>query len=153
MLRSPRVWLVAAGGWLLLAALAHSAAHVWYYVLENDLVGMREFAVDAMKQAQSLEPLRPSLWRQFRAFSIGFGLLFWFAGAGNLLLWWTRVPADALRIFTLLATVFWTLAFGLFAFVDPVIQPMLVAGVAVPLHGIAFLTADREASAGSNAEL
>jgi len=144
MLRNPRVWLVAAGGWLLLAALAHSGAHVWYYVLENDMVGMRRFAVDAMKQAQSMDPLHPSLWRQFRAFSTGFGLLFWFTGVGNLLLWWTRVPVATLRVFTLLETVFWTFAFALFAFVDPVIQPILVAGVAVPLHAIAFVTSDQE---------
>jgi hypothetical protein len=124
--------------------VAHSAAHVWYYVLENDLVGMRQFAVDAMKQAESLDPLHPSLWRQFRSFSLGFALLLYFSGIADLLLWWTRVPAPTLRVFTLLETVFWTLAFGLFVFVDPVIQPILVAGVAVPLHAIAFVTSDQE---------
>ncbi len=142
MLRNPRVWLVAAGGWLVLAGLAHAAAHVWYFVLENDMVGMREFAVDAMKQAESLDPLRPSLWRQFRAFSTGFGLLFVFAGVVDLVLWWSAAPLPTLRTFALASTLFWTVAFGLFALVDPVIQALLITAVAVPMHGIAFLTSD-----------
>jgi hypothetical protein len=144
VLRNPRVWLVAAGGWLIVAGLAHATAHIWLFLLENELYGMREFAVDAMKQAESLDPLRPSLWTQFRLFSAGYGLLLFFTGVGNLLLWWTRVPAETLRVFTLLETVFWTFAFGLFAFLDPVLQPIVVAAVAVPLHAVAFLTADWE---------
>jgi hypothetical protein len=147
VLRSPRVWLVAAGGWLILAGLAHSTAHLWYYVLEHDLIG-RRFVVEAMKQASSADPLNPSLWRQFRAFSMGFALLFYFTGVGNLLLLWTKVPMETLRVFTLLETVFWTLAFGLFAFVDPVIQPIVVTAVAVALHGIAFVTAHQETKTG-----
>ncbi len=142
MLRNPRVWLVAAGGWLLVAALVHSSMHVWVFVLENELYGLREFAMNAMKQAESPDPLRPSLWRHLRMLSMGYGLLLWFTGVGNLLLWWTEVRTDAVRTFTLLETVFWAFAFGLFAFLDPVLQPLVVSGVAVPLHAIAFLTAD-----------
>ena len=145
MLRSPRVWLLVAGGWLVLAGLAHATAHVWLFVLENEFYGLREFAMNAMKQAESPDPLRPSLWRQFRMFSVGWGLLLFFTGVGNFLLVFTRVRPEALRVFTMLQTVFWTFAFGLFAFLDPVLQALLVAGVAVPLHGIAFVTAEQEA--------
>lgn len=148
MLRSPRVWLFAAGGWLIVAGLAHAAAHVWTFVLENGMVGLREFAMNAMKQAQSPDPLRPSLWRQFRLFSVSFSLLLLFAGSVNFLLAWTRAPLDFVRTFTLFATVFWTLAFIPFAFVDPVIQSIVVAAVAVPLHAIAFVTADFSARDG-----
>lgn len=145
MLRNPRFWMYAAGSWLLLAALAHGIAHVWMFVLENGFYGMREFAMNAMKQGSSIDPLRPSMWRQFRMFSVGFGLLLVLAGAVDLLLARTSIPAPALRSLALFFTVFWTAAFGLFAFVEPVLQAILVCAVAVPLHAIAYVTADQEA--------
>ena len=43
-----------------------------------------------------------------------------------------------------LGTVFWTAAFVPFAFVDPVILPIVIAAIAVPLHALAWLTADQE---------
>lgn len=143
MLRNPRVWFYAAGGWLLLCAAAHATAHVWLFVLENEFYGLREFAMNAMKQAESPDPLRPSLWRHFRMFSVGFGLLMAFAGLTDLLLARPGVDDEIRRLFALMSTVFWTVAFGLFAFVDPVLQALLVAAVAVPLHGIAYVTVDR----------
>ena len=145
MLRSPRVWMYAAGGWLLVCAAAHATAHVWLFVLENEFYGLREFAMNAMKQAESPDPLRPSLWRQFRMFSVGFGLLLTFAGSTGILMAGERTLDETRRAFALLSTVFWTVAFGLFAFVDPVLQALLVSGVAVPLHGIAYVTAERAA--------
>ena len=145
MLRNPRVWMYTAGSWLLLAALAHGIAHVWMFVLENGFYGMREFAMNAMKQGSSIDPLRPSMWRQFRMFSVGFGLLLVLAGAVDVLLARTSIPAPALRSLALFFTVFWTVAFGLFAFVEPVLQAILVCAVAVPLHAIAYVTADQEA--------
>jgi type IV secretory pathway VirB3-like protein len=33
-----------------------------------------------------------------------------------------------------------------FAFIDPVIQPIIVSVVAVPLHALAYLTASQEAA-------
>ncbi len=57
---------------------------------------------------------------------------------------WTRAAARTIRSIALLATVFWTLAFVPYAFVNPVIQPIVVALIAVPLHGIAFLSAMAE---------
>jgi hypothetical protein len=148
LLRNPRVWLWAAGLWLLLGALAHGAAHVWMFVMEQGFFGMREFAMNAMKQADSFDPLRPSLWRQFRMFSISFGLLLVFTGALDVVLAQTRASASVIRPVALLGTVFWTAAFGLFAFVDPVLQAILVAAVAVPLHAIAYVTAEQEARDG-----
>ncbi len=148
MLRNPRVWLWAAGLWLLLCGAAHGAAHVWMFVLENGFFGMREFAMNAMKQAESFDPLRPTLWRQFRMLSVSFGLLLAFTGSVNIVLAWSRAPASGIRPFALLGTVFWTVAFGLYAFVDPVLQGILVAAVAVPLHAIAYVTAEREVEAG-----
>lgn len=147
MLRSPRVWLYVAGGWLIATGLAHMGAHVWTFVLENGMVGLREFAMNAMKQAQSTDPLRPSLWRLFRMFSVSFSLLLLFAGFANVLLAWTGAPARTLKVFALFGTVFWTLAFVPFAFVDPVIQPIVAAVIAVPLHAIAYVTASQEAEA------
>lgn len=142
MLRNPRFWLYVAGGWLVVAGLAHTAMHVWGFVMENGFgSGLRGFAMRAMKQAQSPDPLRPTLWRQLRVFSVSFGLLLFFAGAADLLLATISAPPRVLRAFTLFATAFWTLAFVPFAFVDPVIQPLTVAAVAVPLHGIAHLAA------------
>lgn len=142
MLRNPRLWLYVAGGWLLVAGAAHIALHVWGLVLEHGYgAGLRGFAMNAMKQAQSPDPLRPSLWRQFRAFSAAFGLLLVFAGGADLVLAAIPTPLRVIRAFTLFATVFWTVAFVPFALIDPVIQPMTVAIVAVPLHAIAYLTA------------
>ncbi len=145
MLRNPRVWMYAAGLWLVLTGLAHATAHVWSFVLEHEMYGMREFAMNAMKQAQSTEPLRPSMWRQFRAMSMGFGLLLLFAGAVDILLARTDAPHRTVAAFALFATAFWTAAFGLFAFVEPVLQGVLVCVVAVPLHAIAYTTAEHAA--------
>jgi len=146
VLRNPRVWLYIAGAWLIIAGVAHTGAHVWSFVLENGMVGMREFAMNAMKQAQSTDPLAPSLWRQFRLFSVSFGLLLLFAGCANVVLAWTNAPTPTLRAFALFGTIFWTLAFIPFAFIDPVIQSIVVAALAVPLHGLAYVTADQATS-------
>ena len=148
MLRNPRVWMYAAGGWLLVCAAAHATAHVWLFVLENEFYGLREFAMNAMKQAESPDPLRPSLWRQFRMFSVGFGLLMAFGGLAGVLMAGSRTPDETRRAYALLSTVFWTVAFGLFAFVDPVLQALLVSAVAVPLYGIAYVTAERATEDG-----
>lgn len=141
MLRNPRVWLRTAAAWLILAGLSHVGWHVWTLVLENGMVGLRDFAMNAMKQARSPDPLQPSLWRQMRAFSAGFGLLLLFGGAVDALLAGAATPKATQRGYALLATVFWTAAFVPFAFFDPVIQAMVVAAVAVPLHAIAFVAA------------
>ena len=141
MLHNARVWLYAAGGWLILAGLAHLAWHVWAYGLEQAMVGQSAFAMGAMKQALSTDPLRPSLWGQFRSFSLGFGLLLLFAGSIDAVLAWTRAPRATVASFTLFSTVFWTVAFLGFASMEPVIQTIAVSAVAVPMHGIAWLTA------------
>jgi hypothetical protein len=138
------VWLYAAGGWLILAGLAHTTAHVWNVVLENGMGGQREFAMNAMKQAFSTEPLQPSMWRTFRALSVSYGLLLVLAGGVDVALAVSEAGGRVVRAVTLLATVFWTVAFVPHAFVDPVAGPLVVALVAVPLHGIAFLTASED---------
>lgn len=145
MLRNPRVWLYAAGGWLIVGGSAHLVLHIWSFVLENGMVGLRDFAMNAMKQAQSLEPLRPSLWRQFRMFSVSFSLLLFFGGIVNVLLARIDAPLRVIRAFALLGALFWTAAFVPYAFIDPVIQGIVVAAVAVPLHGIAYITAEAAA--------
>ncbi len=150
MSRSPRFWLTLAGAWLIVAGLAHTAAHIWTFVLENGIGGLRAFAVSAMKQARSPDPLQPSLWRQFRLFSLSFGLLLIFAGAANILVARVGTSRETLRAFALLGTVFWTIAFIPFAFVDPVIQAIVVALVAVPLHSIAYLVASAPEEAHSS---
>ncbi|MBT8487760.1 MAG: hypothetical protein KJO65_02920 [Gemmatimonadetes bacterium] len=143
MLRSPRLWLYVAGGWLFVAGLGHLTYHTWGLILENDVSGgLREFAMQAMKQAQSPDPLRPSLWRVFRLYSSSLALLFLFAGIVDLAAAFGDVPHRVQRGIALLQTVFWTVAFIPFAFVDPVIQPLIVVGLAVPLHGIAYITAE-----------
>ena len=143
VLRSSRLWLYVAGGWLILGAVAHLGYHVWGLVLENDVSGgLRAFAMQAMKQAQSPDPLRPSLWRVFRLFSVSLGLLWLFAGIIDLVAAFGDVPDRVRSMLSLTQTIFWTLAFVPFAFVDPVIQPMIVVGLAVPLHGIAYITAE-----------
>ena len=144
MLRSPRAWLYAAGGWLVLMGLVHTGVHVWMFVLENGLVGQREFAMKAMKQAYSLEPLQPTMWTTFRAFSVSFSLLLLFSGSVGVMLSWIGSSPRVLRSYALLGTVFWTAAFVPFAFVDPVILPIVIAMIAVPLHALAWLTADQE---------
>ena len=146
MLRSPRVWLFAAGGWLLLGGVVHLAWHVWAVLLENGVEGQRAFAIGAMRQAYLVEPLAPSLWRVFRMLSASFALWLLFAGSVNVALAWTGAEARTLRAIALLGTLFWTAAFVPYAFLDPVLGALVVAGVAVPLHGIAFLTASEEAS-------
>jgi len=141
MLNNSRVWLYAAGGWLILGGVAHLGWHVWAYVMEQAMVGQSEFAMGAMKQALSTDPLRPSLWGQFRVFSASFGLMLLFAGCIDIVLAWTRAPLAMIASLSLLGTVFWTMAFLVFVAIDPVIQPILVSAVAVPMHTIAWLTA------------
>ncbi len=143
MPRSPRFWLGVAGGWLLFGGFAHLGYHVWGLVLENDVAGgLREFAAQAMKQAQSPDPLRPSLWRAFRLYSASLALLFLFAGIVDMAAALGDVPHRVRTGIALIQTVFWTVAFVPFAFIDPVIQPLAVVGMAVPLHGIAYITAE-----------
>lgn len=135
------MWLYVAGGWLVLAALAQLGYHVWGIVLENDVAGgLREFAMNAMKQAQSPDPLRPSMWRVFRLYSVSTGLLWLFAGTIDIVAAFATLPARVRTVLALIQTVFWTAVFVPFAFVDPVIQPLVVVALAVPLHGIAYLT-------------
>ena len=116
-------------------------AHVWTFVLENGIVGLREFAVNAMKQARSPDPLTPSMWRQFRMFSVSFSLLLFFAGSIDLLFARMEAPRKVLANVALFGTIFWTIAFVPYAFVDPVIQSIVVAFIAVPLHAIAYVAA------------
>ena len=123
--------------------LVHTGVHVWTFVLENGILGQREFAMNAMKQAYSLDPLQPSMWTTFRAFSVSFSLLLLFAGSTAVMLAWVGSPPRILRSFALFGTVFWTAAFIPYAFVDPVIQSIVVAVIAVPLHALAWLTADQ----------
>lgn len=144
MLRSPRAWLWAAGGWLIVAGIAHAAIHLWTVVLENGMVGLLDFAMNAAKQAQTLELLRPSLWRQFRAFSASLAFLLLFSGGIDAVLAYTRAPARVIRAVALFQTVFWTGSFGVFALLDPVILPLLASLVAVPMHAIVYLTASLE---------
>lgn len=126
MLRNPRFWLAVAGSWLVVSGLAHTMYHVWTFVLENGVGGLREFAMNAMKQARSPDPLTPSMWRQFRMFSVSFGLLLFFSGGMNLLLSRITVSRAVLAHVALFGTLFWTIAFIPFAFVDPVIQSIVV---------------------------
>lgn len=142
MLRSPRMWLWVAGGWLVLGGLAHLGFHTWAFVLENRTSGgYWEFAMNAMKQATSADLLRPSMWSLFRIYGVGLGLLWLFAGIADLLLVVSDVPQRLLARMSLLQTVFWTLAFVPFGFMEPVAGPLVVVALAVPLHGIAYLTA------------
>jgi hypothetical protein len=140
-MRNPRLWLQVAGAWLVLAGLAHTVAHVWTFVLENGMVGLREFAMNAMKQARSTDPLEPSLWRLFRSLSVSFSLFLLFAGSANIVIARFGANLATLRAFALFGTVFWTIAFVPYAFVDPVIQPIMVALLAVPLHAVAYAAA------------
>ncbi len=141
MLRNPRIWAFAAGGWLVLMGLAQLALHVWGVALEHAMVGQRAFAMEAMKQAFFLEPLQPSLWRRHRMLSVSLGLFYVFAGFVPCALAWLRVEARVLSTLALFGTVFWTLTFVPYAFFDPVALPLATAAIAVPLHGTAWLTA------------
>ena len=100
--------------------------------------------MNAMKQAYSLDPLQPSMWTTFLAFSVSTSLLPLFSGAVGITLAWIASPPRILRGYALLGTVFWTAAFIPFAFLHPVVQPIVVAAIAVPLHALAWLTADQE---------
>ncbi len=137
----PGFWLRTAGAWLLLAGLAHLGGHYWSLVLEHGSVGLREFAMTAMRQARSPDPLNPSMWRQFRLYSATLGMLLIFAGSVAVVLAAKSTPTATMRRYALTATVFWTAYFLLCVFVNPVIQPLVIAAVAVPLHGAAYLTA------------
>lgn len=142
LIRNPRLWLYVAGGWLVVGGLGQLALHVWDFVLENRTsAGLWEFAMNAMKQARTPDLLRPSMWRLFRLYGVGLSLLWLFAGIVDLVLALSTTPRRLVATLALIQTVFWTLAFVPFAFVDPVELPLLVVSVAVPLHGIAYLTA------------
>lgn len=150
MLRSPRLWLGVAGGWLAFAGLGHLGYHVWGVVLENDFAGgLREFGMQAMKQAQSPDPLRPSMWRVYRVYSVSLAFLFLLGGLVDFTAARSAVPHSVKSSLALLQTIFWTAAFVPFALVDPVIQPLMVVAMAVPLHGIAYITAEAAAREGS----
>lgn len=136
------MWLYVAGGWLIVGGLTHLGYHVWGLVLENDISGgLREFAVNAMKQARSPNPLQPTLWRVFRLYSVSLGLLFLFAGIVDVVFAFSDVERRVRSTLALVQTLFWTAVFVPFAFVDPVILPLVFVALAVPLHGIAYVTA------------
>jgi hypothetical protein len=141
MLRNPRVWAYAAGGWLVLMGLVQLTLHVWGVALEHSMVGQRAFAMEAMKQAFFLEPLQPSLWRRHRMLSVSLGLFYVFAGAVPSILAWLRAELRVLSAMALFGMVFWTLTFVPYAFFDPVALPLVTAAIAVPLHGTVWLTA------------
>ncbi len=142
MLRNPRVWLWAAAGWLAAGAALHVYAHVSTFVLEQGLLGQREFAMRAMKQAVSADaPLQPDMWRLMAAYSGGLGLLLLFAAAVTGLMAWLPAPSRVLRAFALVSTVFWTASFGFYAFVAPVMVPLLVSAGAAALCGTTWLAA------------
>lgn len=140
-LRNPRVWCYAAGGWLIVMGLVHLILHLWGVVFEHAMVGQRSFAMEAMKQAFFLEPLRPSLWRRHRMLSVSLGLFFVFAGSIPVLLAGIRADARILAAVSLLSTVFWTLTFIPYAFFDPVALPLATVAAAVPLHASAWVAA------------
>lgn len=140
-MRNPRFWCGAAGAWLLLMGVAQFVLHVWGVALEHAMIGQQDFAMQAMKQAFSLEPLQPSLWRRHRMLSASLGFFFVFAGAVPLLLTALRSDDRTVAAFSLLGTVVWTGAFVAYAFYDPVALPLVTAAMAVPLHGTAWLAA------------
>lgn len=151
VLANPRVWCFAAGGWLVTMGVAQLAWHLWGVVFEHAMIGQREFAMSAMKQAFFLEPLQPSLWRRHRMLSVSLGLFFVFAGAVPTLLAAVGAGRRVLASFSLFATVFWTLVFVPYAFFDPVAVPLATAALAVPLHGTAWLTATFQEMSGGPA--
>lgn len=140
-MRNPRIWCWAAGGWLVLMGVAQLAFHVWGVALEHAMIGQQDFAMQAMKQAFSLEPLQPSLWRRHRMLSASLGFFFVFAGAVPMLLATLRSDDRTLAAFSLLGTIAWTGVFIAYAFFDPVALPLVTAALAVPLHGTAWLAA------------
>ena len=144
MLRSPSFWLRLAGGWLLIAGVAQLAIHLWSYALGHELVGLRELAMEAMRQARTTEPLAPSLWQIFRANGVTVGLLTGFLGVVPLLLAGPGAAPELRSSYAVAATVLWTVAFLLIALSDPVLLPMLTAGLAVPLHGLVYVTSEAE---------
>ena len=146
MLRSPRVWLYAVALWLTLAGLTQLCLHAWAYGLEQGMTSYGEFAVQAMRQARTADPLQPSLWRVFRAYSVSTGLLLVSCGITAGLIAREQVGPALVTAYGLAGTLFWTVAFLAYALIDPVILPLVTAGVAVPLHGIAYLTASAAAS-------
>ena len=109
--------------------------------------GLREFAVNAMKQVRSPDPLTPSMWRQYRMLSVSFALMLFFAGGIDLLVARMDAPRPVLAHVALFGTLFWTIAFIPYAFVDPVIQPLVVAFIAVPLHAIAYVASTLDEAA------
>lgn len=143
------MWLYVAGGWLVVGGLAHLGYHTWAFVLENrTAAGFWEFAMNAMKQATSPDLLRPSMWSLFRIYGVGLGLLWLFAGTVDLVLAFSETPRRLLATLSFVQTAFWTLAFVPFGLMEPVAGPLAVVAIAVPLHGIAYLTAsmdDRDA--------
>lgn len=139
MLRNPRVWLHVAGFWLIVCGLAHGYVHVTSILLE----GRQDFAARAMQSATSLEPLHPSLWTRYGAYSVGLALLLIGGGIVDVLLAWMEAPPRILRAIALAGTLFWTVAFAPFAFLHPVLLPIVASALAVPLHGIVWLTAVR----------
>lgn len=148
MLRNPRVWAYAAGWWLIVAGLVQLVSHVWGVHLEQAMEGQRAFAMDAMKQAFGLQPLRPSLWRTHRMLSASLALLLIYAGAVPIVLTLAGLSTRLLAVFALLGTAFWTAAFAYYAFVDPVVLPLFASGGAVVLHGLIWLAAAAERDGG-----
>jgi hypothetical protein len=73
--------------------------------------------------------------------SASFGALLVFAGAANVLLAWLPTPLHMVRTFAFFGTLFWTLGFAFYVFVEPVSFPILTSVAAVPMHALAWLTA------------
>jgi len=137
----PGVWAWAAGGWLILAGLTQGGLHLWQIVGEHGMVGLLEFAMNAMKQAFLREPLEPSLWRRHRMLSASLAFFFVGTGAVPCLLAGLGAPHRVLAGTALFQTTFWTSVFMFYAFSDPVLLPLVTSAVAAALHGTLWLAA------------
>jgi len=127
-----------ASYWLLISAVGHSIGHYFYYIDVAGFTERRASLYAAMQGYVADGLLGTSMWEILQMFSLSFSLLLLFTGLINLVLDRLELSAAAFRKITVTNLSLWLLGLISFAFLHPVIQPLLIAGVAGVLYGLSW---------------
>ena len=126
--------------WLLVAAAGHAVAHALFYLRESSFTAER-LAIVRVMQAFAADGIPgTSLWTIFQSFSLLFFLFLCHAGLHGLLTLRGVPDPPRLRRLAGFNAVFWSVSCALLAALHPVLQPLVITGVAFLFFGASYLT-------------
>lgn len=136
-MRLGRFFFKIGAWWLLVAAAAHSVGHYLFYIDESRFTPERLEVARRMQELVADPVLDGSLWRMLQVFSLSFGLFLLFAGVSSLVLLRGKPGGALLQRMAHFNAIFWGGAFVLIFLIYPMIEPLIIAGVAIILFGLA----------------